>query len=236
MFNQTKRQGRLPLPILNNVVLIAKEGSMFLKIFWFVFIGGLMFCLWTPGYAAILNFNMSNPTPLIGETFTVDIEVLVTGLVEYNLDIGFTPGTLAVEDVSPGLFLRGGGPTLSSFGAVFFDLSTPGQIQNIIDSIVGPTTGASGIGVLTTITFRALNAGTSPLTFLDVNTPGGTLLSTVLAPDPITSAPAASVNVVVPEPTSFPLLVTGVILFGLAQARRRLKLKLSRDRSRATEV
>ncbi|MBI1930568.1 hypothetical protein HYR99_40770 [Candidatus Poribacteria bacterium] len=48
---------------------------MFRKFFWFVFIGGMVFCLCPPVHAAILNFDVSNPTPLVGETFTVDIEL-----------------------------------------------------------------------------------------------------------------------------------------------------------------
>ena len=95
----------------------------------------------------ILSFDVSDDMPAIGDTITVDIIIADSvDLYIYTLDIGFDESILDVDTVTAGPFLSGGGLTLDGIGAFSFDTSTPGEIQNINDSILGPISGVNGDG------------------------------------------------------------------------------------------
>ena len=200
-----------------------------IKFFCLTLICGIVCGLSTSAKALpILSFDVSNTSPLVGDTITVDIVANdVTDLVAFNLDIGFDSSIIGVNTVDPGPFLGSGVfPALSDFtGVIPFDTSTPGEIQNINDSILGHF-GVTGSGVLATISFDALNIGTSSLDFLNVNLLAGTeLLNSSFLPITISSAPSSSVTPV-PEPSTVLLFATGFILLGLTQVYRWRKQKL----------
>jgi len=97
-----------------------------------------------------------------GSTFTVD--VIVTGVDEtlpvdvYQLNLEFDPRVLRVVTVTSGGFL--------SDGFVIQPDITPSEV-NWAEGVIG-NPGASGDGILITITFEAVHRGTSSLRLPDV--------------------------------------------------------------------
>ena len=178
----------------------------------------------------ILSFNVSNTSPLVGDTITADIVANdFTDLFIFNLDIGFNSTILGIDTVSPGPFLGSGGLTLGALGLFGFNTATPGQIQNINDSLLGPVPGVTGTGVLASIAFDVLSVGTSPLDFLNVGLLGGTeLLNSLGSPIILSSAQSSSVTPV-PEPSTVLLFATGFILLGLTQVYRWRKQQIVRS-------
>ena len=181
----------------------------------------------------ILSFDVSNPNPIVGDTVTVGIKISdVTDLYIFDIDTEFNPAILGVNSVSPGSFLGSGGAlTLGAFGYFFFDTSTPGQIQNISDSILSFDPGVSGTGILASIMFDALSVGTRSLNFLSVNLAAGTellnssgTLITISSADDSVS-PSSGTNPV-PEPSTILLLFTGFTLLGLAGFHRSRKQQI----------
>ncbi len=165
----------------------------------------------------MLSFDVSDPAPIVGDQITVDILATdVTDLVTFNLDIGFDSSILAVSTVDPGPFLGSGVfSSLSDItGVIPFDTSITGEIQNVNDAVLGPF-GVTGSGILATVAFDTLSAGTSSLDFLNINVINGTeLLNSSFLPITIISAPSSSVNPV-PEPSTVVLLGIGGILLAL---------------------
>lgn len=159
-----------------------------------------------------LSFGISNPTPQVGDSITVDVIASdVTDLFAFNLDIGFNPAVLGIATVNAGNFLAsGGGLTLSGIGLFGFDTSMPGQIQDINDSLLGPVAGVSGSGILATIGFDILAPGISQIAFLDVNALAGTEMidSTGV---PITIMNANIGTITVPEPSTPLLFLSGML-------------------------
>jgi len=173
----------------------------------------------------MLTFDVSNPGPLVGESIVVDVVATdVTDLFAFNLDLGFDALILDVLSVDPGPFLATGGATLGGLGGLSFDLTTPGEIQDIVDSLLGPIPGVTGMGVLASVTFEVLAVGTSPLTFLDVNAPAGTELIDSAGGGIFVTTQAAIVDAV-PEPASGLLVAMGLGL--LLAHRRRLRRPLA---------
>lgn len=178
----------------------------------------------------ILSFDVSNSTPDISDIFTVDVVVTdVTDIFAFNIDVGFDSTILSVNTVAPGAFLgSGGGLTLGGLGLFGFNTATPGEIQDINDSLLGLVPGVTGSGVLATITFTALSNGLSALDFLNVNSLAGTeALNSIGAPIIFTGASSADVNVI-PEPGTLLLLLIGCGLFiALTQTRRYTRRTIS---------
>jgi hypothetical protein len=167
----------------------------------------------------MLTFDVSNSSPLVGESIVVDVVATdVTDLFAFNLDLGFDSLILDVVSVDPGPFLASGGTTLG----LSFDLTTPGEIQDILDSLLGPVPGVTGMGVLASVTFEVIAVGTSPLAFLDVNAPAGTELIDSLGQGIIVTTQGASVDAV-PEPSTGLLVATGLGLLLAHRRRRRVR-------------
>ncbi len=86
----------------------------------------------------------------------------VTELYSFQFDLSYDPTILSYVGYSLG-------PFLSSDGASVFpvapDMSTPGLVNNFAATRMGTTAGVTGSGVLVTFIFRAIDTGTSSLTF-----------------------------------------------------------------------
>ena len=95
-----------------------------------------------------------------GDTFEVTLEARALDPVSHlPVTLTFDPKVLAVEKVTPGIFL--GGPDAAK---VLADSSTPGRLV-IGASRLGKTAGVAGEGVVARIEFRALAAGSGDLRF-----------------------------------------------------------------------
>jgi general secretion pathway protein D len=170
-----------------------------------------------PALAGVISIQPATFNPGVGQTFSLD--VTVNGAADwyaYQFDIGFNSAVLSANSVSEGAFLSGAGST--SFFEGFID-NTGGTISFVVDSLIGPISGASGDGTLASISFTSIGAGVSPVgafnvTVLDsfgegiaVDTAGGTV--------------TVSAGEAVPEPSSaFFLLGGSLALLALRRASR----------------
>ena len=167
-------------------------------------------CGAVPAFATVISIQPSATTVGAGQTFTLDVSITgAADLYAFQFDVGFNPSVLAANSVSEGSFL-------TSAGTTFF---LPGSIDNIggtitfnADSLVGAIPGASGAGILATLSFTSLATGSSAVGLFNVSAFDSFLEGIVL------STPAGS-NVTVsgvPEPGSASLLAIGVLVLGVA--------------------
>lgn len=171
----------------------------------------------------MLSFSVSGSTPRIGETISVDIVATdVTDLFAFNVDVAFNSTVLGATSVVPGSFLNSAGLTLGDLGLLGFDTTTPREIQDINDSLLGTVGGATGAGVLATMSFDVVGSGISNLSFLNVNALAGTeLIDSVGQPITIANATEATVMVSpVSEPSIFLLMGTGVVSLLVSRHRK----------------
>jgi len=112
--------------------------------------------------APIVKLTPSSSTVIVGNSFTVDIEIdTVTDLYAWEMDIGFGPTSLVnVTGQAEGPFL---GPATSFFLPGTVD-NVGGTITNIANALAGPT-GVTGSGTLATLTFDALSTGLADFWF-----------------------------------------------------------------------
>lgn len=162
-------------------------------------------------YAATLT-PVATPNPAtVGQTVELDVQLIdVTDLYSYQFSVKFDPTVLQAspDSVTLGDFLPG---TFSSIGSID---NEAGTISYVFSSLVGAIPGVSGTGSLGTISFQAIGAGNSTVSFFD------TLLLDSGQLDIDTTLGSASVQVLaVPEPSTY--LMLGVGLIGVAALRRR---------------
>jgi len=185
---------------------------------WKHFIAAVLLGASTQAWAApILSFS-TGPAAQVGSTVTYNIAIDdIADLYSYQFSINYDARYLRALNVTEGAFLGTAGSTVS--GILGMDT---GLIDFVYGSLLGPTPGASGSGLLASITFEAIGAGTSALSFADViflDSVGDDIagLTALSGQGVVLADPGGPVDV--PEPAS--VLLFGAGLAGAAALRRR---------------
>lgn len=170
----------------------------------------------------VLSFNPASGNVDTGGNSIFDIRI--TGAVDvyaYQFDVGFTPGIIALNSVSEGSFLSSGGLTFFDPGIID---NASGTLSYSFNSLLSPTVGVSGNGVLAGVGFSGLAAGVSSLTIFNVvllDSSLSNLAFTTVGGSVAVSGPVEPTTV--PEPGAFGLLAVGIAiqwLFRIRNARR----------------
>jgi hypothetical protein len=155
------------------------------------------------------TFSIVAPVQVpLGEPFEIDVVASdMVDLYAYQFDLVFDPTRLQyVDGAFEGAFLSTAGPTF------FFEgIPSPGSIQFVFDSLIGPGPGAAGGGVLARFDFIGVDRGLTTLS-----------LANVLALDTsgnLIDVQLASADVTIPEPGTLGLLA--LALTGCVAALRR---------------
>ena len=161
--------------------------------------------------------SVGSTTGTIGTTVSVPIDIAgVTDLFAWQFDIRFDPSILAATSIGEGSFLLGAGST-------FF---VPGLIDNVAglitfssNSLLGMGGGRTGDGLLATLSFQAIGAGTTSIALQNL-----TLLDSQFNEILYISRDGAVVigaATGVPEPDTLSLTLLAALGVGLAQWTRR---------------
>ncbi|MEM8512037.1 hypothetical protein RCH14_001337 [Massilia sp. MP_M2] len=185
---------------------------------WKHFIAAVLLGASTQAWAApILSFS-TGPAAQVGSTVTYNIAIDdIADLYSYQFSINYDARYLRALNVTEGAFLGTAGNTISGV----LGMET-GFIDFVYGSLLGPIPGASGSGLLASITFEAIGAGTSALSFADViflDSVGDDIagLTALSGQGVVLADPGGPVDV--PEPAS--VLLFGAGLAGAAALRRR---------------
>ncbi len=181
-------------------------------------------CAWlNVAQAAPMQLGVSTGTAQQGSPFTVDVAINnANDLFAFQFDLAFDPILLRATNVSEGTFLPGAGATFPVLGLID---NIGGMITGISDALVGFVPGATGNGVLFTISFDALASGISELTITNPLFLNSTLadITDLSVNDGTVTIMAGGGPSPVPEPASWTLVVAGLAVIAGMRRRRTLK-------------
>jgi len=110
--------------------------------------------------------NPSFTEVTFGSIFTLDLNVSdVTELYLWVVTVEWNPSVIEFQNYEEGPFLKAGGNT-----AIMDDGVSPGKVERLACTILGPVPGVDGGGSLVTFTFNAKTLGNTPvnITFSDL--------------------------------------------------------------------
>jgi len=182
--------------------------------------------------SAAATISVQPPTVTVspGQSFFLNIDVVgVADLYGFQFDLGLVPGILSANSITEGAFLPSGGSTFFIPGAIE---NTTGTISFNADTLVGAIPGVTGNGTLVTVQFKALAAGVSPVSLLNI-----TLLDSGLVTIPVTAAMGTVTvqgsAVIIPEPNSLSFFACLVLVLMLVLRSRQTRRPLMDDSGRA---
>jgi hypothetical protein len=180
--------------------------------------------------AAVPTLSILPPSLIVqpGQKFSLNVTISdVTDLYAFGFDLAFAPDLLTATGVTEGSLLSGCGPLCFSEGIID---NTDGTITAIANTLAGPVPGVSvsdtDQGTLLTISFQAKQQlGTSSLSLSEIILLDSALndISFASPPDPLGSVAVQQVvTTVIPEPSTWHLLITGIVgLLGYGWRRQR---------------
>jgi hypothetical protein len=168
----------------------------------------LLCCAAAEGATILLQPSAS--TVSSGQVFSLEIRVSeVDDLFAFQFDLGYSQTVLEALSVAEGTFLSAGGSTLFIPGAID---NSSGLIAFTANTLLGEVPGVTGSGVVATVSFKAIGAGTSPINLFNVTLLDSSLSGT--APT-IQNATVSAGGSVIPEPGGLQLMGTAVVLYAL---------------------
>ncbi|MFL6417340.1 MAG: cohesin domain-containing protein [Bryobacteraceae bacterium] len=150
----------------------------------------------------VLSIGPATSQVQLGADISLPVTVTdIADLYAYQFDVNYSPGVLNAQAVQEGPFLGPGGTTIFLPGQI--DNNT-GAIRGVAGTRVGQIPGVNGDGLLAAISFRAIGAGSSPLTLSRI-----TLLDSQL--QGISFQTAGTSLAIVPEPDTLTLAIVGAL-------------------------
>jgi hypothetical protein len=108
-----------------------------------------------------LYLQPSSSSAAVGETVTLSVMVSgVNDLYGFQFDINYNPDVVEVKEVKEETFLNNNGKGRSF--CVSSDMSTAGSVKHVVCTRLGEGS-VNGSGVLETLTFKTIEAGTSEI-------------------------------------------------------------------------
>jgi hypothetical protein len=158
--------------------------------------------------APVVSFVPAAAHLTVGDSLSLDVAVTgIDDLYAWQLDLGFDPAVFRVDDIVEGSFLATGGETVYIPGTVDNVL---GVVSFTANSLLGPTPGVGGSGILATLNIRAFAPGASRLELFNV-----VMLASGLEEIPDVTVEGADVTVrgagSVPEPPTVLLVLIGAM-------------------------
>ena len=175
-------------------------------------IAATAFGAFAQAYAAPVLSVAATPNPAVLGS-NVDVNVMISDIADlyaYQFTLTFDAARFKAVGVTEGAFLGTAGATFGDAGTID---NAAGTISFVFNTLLGPVPGAFGSGSLANITFKALSAGTSSLTFSDL-----LFLDSAEADIAVGVEPAAIQAV--PEPASYLLFGVGLVAVGLLRRRQ----------------
>ncbi len=115
-----------------------------------------------PALLPSASMSVSNPTPHVGDTITVDVDIAdVSDLFSYGFEIDYDPAALSYVSSAQGSFLSESGAVSTSFQSGL-ENGTAGTLLVAEARTIDPKTSVSGSGTLFTMTFDVIGGGSQP--------------------------------------------------------------------------
>ncbi len=192
------------------------------KIVWILVVSGCA-VLWPRAGWAATTMSLSPATTQVtdGSTFSLDVDIAgVSDLYGFQFDVSFDPAVLAVNSVSEGAFLAGGGSTFFLPGTTD---NVGGSVAAIANTLIGAPAGVNGAGTLVQIDFTAVGVGNSAVSLANLmllDSTGTTIGAATSGGSVQVSAASAGA----PEPSAGWLLLTGLSgLSAVVRVKRRCR-------------